>query len=59
MDLINKIKNSEIKLAEAKNDQIRFKSYLGETKKGSKKSKEQKKHNTQYWKTLQSKKQRY
>ena len=59
MDLINKIKNSEIKLAEAKNDQIRFKSYLGETKKGSKKSKEQKKYNTQYWKTFQSKKQRY
>ena len=44
LDLINKIKNGEIKLAEAKNYQIRFKSSLGEIKKGNNKnrSKEQK-----------------
>ena len=44
LDLINKIQNGEIKLAEAKNDQIRFKSNLGEIKKGNnkKRSKEQK-----------------
>ena len=29
LNLINKIKNGEIKLAEVKNDQIRFKSNLG------------------------------
>ena len=34
--IINKIRNGEIKLAKAKNDQIRFKSYLGEIKKGKK-----------------------
>ena len=41
---MNKIKNGEIKLAEAKNDQIKFKSNLGEIKKGNnkKRSKEQK-----------------
>ena len=38
-DLINKIKNGEIKLAQAKNDQIRFKSNLGEIKKGNNKKK--------------------
>ena len=44
VNLINKIKNGEIKLADAKNDQIKFKSNLGEIKKGNnkKKSKEQK-----------------
>ena len=44
LDLINKIRNGEIKLAEAKNDQIRFKSNLSEIKKGNnkKRSKEQK-----------------
>ena len=44
LNLIDKIKNGEIKLAEAKNDQIRFKSNLGEIKKGNnkKRSKEQK-----------------
>ena len=44
LNLINKIKNGEIKLAEAKNGQIRFKSSLGEIKKGNNKkiSKEQK-----------------
>ena len=33
LDLINKIRNGQIKLAEAKNDQIRFKSNLSEIKK--------------------------
>ena len=44
LDLIDKIKKGEIKLAEAINDQIRFKSNLGEIKKGNnkKRSKEQK-----------------
>ena len=44
LNLFDKIKNGEIKLAEAKNDQIRFKSNLGKTKKGSnkKRSKEEK-----------------
>ena len=30
LDLINKIRNDEIKLDNTKNDQINFKSYLGE-----------------------------
>ena len=44
LGLINKIKNGEIKLDRAKNDQIRFKSDFGEKKKGNnrKRSKEQK-----------------
>ena len=42
LDLINKIRNGEIKFSDVKNYQIKFKSYLGATKKGSKKSKEQK-----------------
>ena len=44
LDLINRIKNGEIKLAEAENDQIKFKSNLGEIKRGNnkKRSKEQK-----------------
>ena len=43
LDLINKKENGEIKLSEAKNNQIIFKLHLGEVKKGSnkKKSKEQ------------------
>ena len=35
------MKNGEIKLSDVKNDQIKFKSYLGEIKTGSKKSNEQ------------------
>ena len=44
LGLINKIQNGEIKLAEAKNNQIIFKSHFGEIKKGNnkKRSKEQK-----------------
>ena len=36
-DLIDKMKNGEIKLAQAKNDQIRFKSNLGGIKGGNNK----------------------
>ena len=39
LDLINKIKNGKIKLDEAKNDQINFKSSLGKIKKGNNKKK--------------------
>ena len=42
LDLIDKIRNGEIKLADAKNNQNNFKMHLGEIKKGAKKSKEQK-----------------
>ena len=42
LDLIDKIKNGKIKLAEEKNNQINFESNLREIKKGRKKSKEQK-----------------
>ena len=55
LNLINKIKNGEIKLAEAKNDQIRFKSNLGEIKKETTK-KDQRSKKAQYWHALQSKK---
>ena len=50
LDLINKIKNGEIKLSKAKNDQTILKSYLGGIKKGNKKkgSKEQRKRTIQY-----------
>ena len=46
------MKNGKISLTDAKSNQIIFKSHLFEMKKGSKKSKEQKKHNIQYWNTL-------
>ena len=44
LSIINKIQNGEINLADVKNNQERFKTYLGEIKKGNKKhrSKEQK-----------------
>ena len=58
LNLINKIKNDKIKLAKAKNDQTKFKSNLGEIKKGNnkKKIKKAKKPAIQYWNALQSKK---
>ena len=48
INIINKIQNGEIDLANVKNNQEKFKTYLGEVKKGNKKhwSKEQK--NTLY-----------
>ena len=44
LNIINKIQNAEISLADVKNNQEKFKSYLGEIKKGNnkRKSKEQK-----------------
>ena len=47
LDLVDEIKNGEIKLAEAKNDQIRFKSNLDKIKKGNNK-KGSKEQETQY-----------
>ena len=42
LDLIDKIRNGKIRLADVKYDQMRFKSNLGEIKKGPKKLQEQK-----------------
>ena len=42
LDLVDIIRNGEIRPSNVKNDQIKFKSYLGGTKKDGKKSKEQK-----------------
>ena len=44
LDLINEIKEGKTKLADPKNDQMKFKSKLGEIRKGNskKRSKEQK-----------------
>ena len=42
LDLIDEIRKGEISLSDAKNNQNTFKLYLGEIKKGAKKSKEQK-----------------
>ena len=42
LNLIDKIKNGEIKLAEGKNDQIKFKSNLSEIKKGNNKKRSNK-----------------
>ena len=59
LNLIDKIKNGKIELANVKNDQVKFTSNLMEIKKGSKKSKEQKKHVIQYSNALQGKKRGY
>ena len=50
LDLINKIRNGEIKLSDVKNDQIIFKSPLGEIKKKkpTKKDQKSKKRTIQY-----------
>ena len=62
LDIINKIKNGEISLADVKNNQANFKSNLGEIKKGNnKKDRKSKKKKcfAQYWNALQSKKRGY
>ena len=61
LDLINKIKNDEMKLADVKNDQVNLKSSLREIKKWKqqKKIKGAKKRTIQYWRSLQSKKRGY
>ena len=46
LNIINKIRDGKKDLADVKKSQEKFKNYLGEIKKGSKKSKEQK--NTLY-----------
>ena len=43
INIINKINNGEIELSNVNKNQDKFKSYFGKIKKGSKKSKEQKK----------------
>ena len=48
LDIINKIREGKKDLADVKNNQQDFNLYLGEIKKGAKKSKEQKKHFIQY-----------
>ena len=61
LDLINKIRNGEIKLSDVKNDQTIFKPHLGEIKKRKqqKNIKRAKKRTIQYWNALQSKKRSY
>ena len=48
LNLINKIKNGEIKLDEAKNDQIKFKLNLGEIKKRNNKNRSKEPKNALY-----------
>ena len=48
-DIVNKIQDGKEDLADVKNNQQDFKLYLGEIKKGDKKSKEQKKKKTLYF----------
>ena len=57
-NIINKKQNGDIMLAYVKYNQEKFKSYLGEIKKG-KKIKRAKKHFLQYWNVLQSRNQAY
>ena len=60
LNIIDKIKNGNIKLADVKRYQIKFKSNLGKIKKeATKKIKGAKKHTIQYWHALQSKKRGY
>ena len=48
LNIINKIQNGEISLADVKNNQEKFKSYLGEIKKGNKKHRSKEQKNTLY-----------
>ena len=48
LNIINKIQNREISLADVKSNQEKFKSYLGEIKKGNKKHKSKEQKNTLY-----------
>ena len=61
LDLINKIKNGQMKLADVKNDQVNLRSSLREIKKWKqqKKIKGAKKRTIQYWRPLQSKERGY
>ena len=48
LGLIDKIKNDKVKLADAENDQINFKSSLSEIKKGTRKKDQRSKNNALY-----------
>ena len=48
LNIINKIQNGEISLADVKNNQEKFKTYLGEIKKGNKKHRSKEQKNTLY-----------
>ena len=48
LNIINKIQNAEISLADVKNNQEKFKSYLGEIKKGNNKIKSKEQKNVAY-----------
>ena len=48
LNIINKVQNGEISLADLKNNQVKFKSYLGEIKKGIQKYKSKEQKNTLY-----------
>ena len=48
LNIINKIQNGEMSLADVKNNQEKFKSYLGEIKKGNKKHRSKVQKNTLY-----------
>ena len=48
LNIINKIQNGEINLADVKNNQEKFKSYIGEIKKGNKKHRSKEQKNTLY-----------
>ena len=48
LNIINKIQNSEMSLADVKNNQEKFKTYLGEIKKGNKKHRSKEQKNTLY-----------
>ena len=48
LDIIDKIRNGKIDLADVKNNQEKFKSYVGEIKKGNKKHRSKVQKNTLY-----------
>ena len=48
LDIIDKIRDGKIDLADVKNNQEKFKSYLGEIKKGNKKHRSKVQKNTLY-----------
>ena len=48
LNIINKIQNVKIDLADVKNNQEKFKSYFGEIRKGNKKHRSKEQKNTLY-----------
>ena len=60
LNIINKIQNGQITLADLKNNNKKFKSYFREIKKGNENiDQKSKKTLVQYWYALQNKKQSY